>query len=151
MSLYEIKLLGKGGFAQVCLKRDKFTNKEYAVKIINTITDLLSQLQMCSVVTCEAEDAYTLFEVLNDRALEIPDLDLIKDKLLQKYYTAHCHDSRCDSIVEFTDDRWHSIFDGLSAKRSSLISYYSATFICADPELDNKNNPRYRRPSRWRK
>ena len=36
MSLYEIKLLGKGGFAQVCLKRDKFTNKEYAVKIINT-------------------------------------------------------------------------------------------------------------------
>ena len=36
INLDEIKLLGQGGFAQVHLKRDKFTKKEYAVKIINT-------------------------------------------------------------------------------------------------------------------
>ena len=123
----------------------KNTPEEKTIEILRLISDLLSQLQMCSVVTCETEDAYTLFEVLNDRALEIPDLDLIKDKFLRKYYVGHCGESNCDSIIETTDDRWHAIFDGLSATKCSLISYYSVSFIHADPELDNKNIPRFRK------
>ena len=52
MNLDEIKLLGKGGFAQVHLKRDKFTKKEYAVKIINTSNlDLKTKHLMVKEIT----------------------------------------------------------------------------------------------------
>lgn len=43
---------------------------------------MLEHIKFCVIITGNENDAYTLFEVLNDRALDIEDLDLIKNLFL---------------------------------------------------------------------
>ena len=50
---------------------------EYTNELISEIDSMLEHIKFCVIITGNENDAYTLFEVLNDRALDIEDLDLI--------------------------------------------------------------------------
>ena len=54
-------------------------------KMIDLIDVMLENIQFCVIVTGNERDAYTLFEVLNDRSLQVDDLDLIKNLFFKKY------------------------------------------------------------------
>ena len=43
------------------------------------LEELIENVKFCVIMTGNERDAYTLFEVLNDRAMEIDDLELIKN------------------------------------------------------------------------
>lgn len=52
--------------------------EEYIKKLSQAIKKILEKIKLCVVVTGKEKDAYTLFEVLNDRNFPVEDLELIK-------------------------------------------------------------------------
>ena len=69
-------------FDKIKSKTDYSKCEDYLDRVqamIDTINSMISNLKFCVIITDNTKDAYTLFEVLNDRALEIDDLDLIRN------------------------------------------------------------------------
>ena len=121
---------------------------EYSVSLIETINYMLDNIKFCVIITGNERDAYTLFEVLNDRALEIEDLDLIKN-LFYKWYCNHTvneDDNEIDKCIEVVDRIWvEQIFPSNTGKEcSKLISFLAAEFFTADDSLKYNDNARYR-------
>src|SRR5699024_3782691 len=54
-------------------------------QILRFMKEFLENVRFCVIMTGNERDAYTLFEVLNDRAMEIDDLELIKNLFLKAY------------------------------------------------------------------
>ena len=57
-------------------------------ELLRFITEIIENIRFCVIMTGNERDAYTLFEVLNDRAMEIDDLELIKNLFLKAYCTS---------------------------------------------------------------
>lgn len=118
-----------------------------AKKLIDHIKNMVERIKLCVIITGNEKDAYTLFEVLNDRALEIEDLDLIKN-LFYKWYCKHTDDtdSEIDETIEEVDQIWvEKVFPAETGKeRSKMISFFAANFFTADDSLKFNDNERYR-------
>ncbi|MFQ9514380.1 MAG: DUF262 domain-containing protein [Eubacterium sp.] len=120
---------------------------DYTSEIIGEIELMLENINFCVIVTGNENDAYTLFEVLNDRALEIEDLDLIKNLFYKWYCNNTSEDERTvDSCIEEVDEIWvEMVFPPETGKeRAKLISYFAATYFTADETLKYNDNERYR-------
>lgn len=120
---------------------------DYTKELIDKVDDMLNNIKFCVIITGNEKDAYTLFEVLNDRALEIEDLDLIKN-LFYKWYCNHSseEDNKIDRTIEEIDKIWvENVFGGDARKeKSKMISYFAAVFFTADGSLKYNDNERYR-------
>lgn len=122
---------------------------EITAKLINTIDNMINNIRFCVIITGNENDAYTLFEVLNDRSLEIEDLDLIKN-LFYKWYCNHSEDDdeTIDSTIEEIDSIWvEKVFPPEEARgkeKSKLISFLAAEYFTADGSLKFNDNERYR-------
>ena len=121
---------------------------DYATSLIDAIDLMLENIKFCVIITGKEKDAYTLFEVLNDRALEIEDLDLIKN-LFYKWYCHHAAgetDDDIDACIEEVDKIWvENVFPSDTGKeRSKLISFFATEFFTADDSLKFNDNERYR-------
>lgn len=111
---------------------------------IEVIDDMLNNLEFCVIISEETDDAYTLFEVLNDRACAVSDISLIKNQYLKRYCVT-TDDADEDDNIEEIDELWGSIFnDNLLDKRVGKISYFATVYLTGNQTLDNKNNPKYR-------
>lgn len=105
---------------------------------------MLNNLEFCVIVSEETDDAYTLFEVLNDRACKVSDISLIKNQYLKRYCLT-TEDLDKDDNVEEIDELWGNIFDdNISNARVGKISYFATVYLTGDQDLDNKNNPKFR-------
>ena len=118
---------------------------EYIVKLENAMKNILDNINFCVVVTGREKDAYTLFEVLNDRNFPVEDLELIKN-LFYKYYCKNSENNdNTDYFIEKADTKWGEIFsDTIGKEQSKLISYLAAQYFTADGRLKYNDNERYR-------
>lgn len=118
-------------------------------KTIKLIDEFLKKVKFCLIQTGRAEDAYTLFEVLNDRALTLNDLDLIKNQFYKKF----CNDNvdrldntTIDSILKAREEQWGDrIFVPTLRKQDpTLISYFTTSFLSANTDITFSSKERYR-------
>lgn len=114
---------------------------------ISVITELLTNLSFCVVVTENEDDAYKLFEVLNDRSLGMQDLELIKNHFYREYCMKSGEEDNAtiDSNIAQLEEIWNSnVFEGIGITESRLISYFAAVYFTSNKELDNKNDAKYK-------
>lgn len=120
---------------------------EYVYKLISSLEGIVNNIKLCVIITGNEKDAYTLFEVLNDRALEIDDLDLIKN-LFYKWYCTKSNesDAEIDSYIEKADRMWVEdvFYPGIGVDRTKLISFLAAEYLTADSTLKYADKEKYR-------
>ena len=114
-------------------------------KIISSFTD---EVKVCIVQTGNPEDAYTLFEVLNDRALALDDLDLIKNEFY-KNFVLYCgtktSEEKKDNILQSLDDQWvNDIYDNTRDYEKKLITYLSIVYITGSDSITYDKSKDYR-------
>ncbi|PMK06289.1 DUF262 domain-containing protein [Vibrio splendidus] len=115
--------------------------------IIDCIKQYLEQVKVCVVQTGNARDAYTLFEVLNDRSLALDDLDLIKNQFYKTYVLSNQgkSESHIDSLLQQLDDQWvDTIFNSSTASLNKLITYFATCYITGSTEVLYNKGDGYR-------
>lgn len=122
---------------------------QLAEELAETIREVVENLQFCVVMTGNERDAYTLFEVLNDRAMEIDDLDLIKNL----FYKTYCQksdesDKEIDEIIGEEDKRWGEVIfpPDIGSNRAKRVSFYATIYLTADTSLKLGGAEKYREP-----
>ncbi len=132
------------------LKERNIKNNSTPTKVIedmiSDIKSMLNSLSFCKILTGNESDAYTLFEVLNDRALVVDDLELVKNMFFKKYCNSSADtDSTKDKRIEKLDELWgNSIFYRTGVTQTQIISYCGSVFLTGKPELVTNKNQRYR-------
>ena len=119
---------------------------EHIVALENIMKKILENINFCVVVTGREKDAYTLFEVLNDRNFPVEDLELIKNLFYKYYCKKNEDDESTDEYIEKADTKWGKIFSDVTGKKeqSKLISYLAAQYFTADGRLKYNDNEKYR-------
>lgn len=118
-----------------------------AREILRFMKEMIENIRFCVIVTGNERDAYTLFEVLNDRAMEIDDLELIKNLFLKAYCnTSGDMDEIIDKNIGVLDEIWgDEIFTrDLTDAHTKLISYLGALYLTADESMFTNKIERYR-------
>ena len=116
-------------------------------KMISFMKEMIENVRFCVIMTGNERDAYTLFEVLNDRAMQIDDLELIKNLFLKAYCnTSGDVDSLIDINIGTLDQIWgDEIFTrDLSDAHTKLISYLGTLYLTADESTFTNKIERYR-------
>jgi hypothetical protein len=109
----------------VAEKADSFSSpekaKDYFLRLLNYINDTVRVVEF---VLPTDEAAYTIFETLNDRGLELAPLDLVKNYLFSK-----AEKFRPGSLPEF-EERWSAMMTVLSSARADafLRAFWSTRF-----------------------
>lgn len=113
---------------------------------IDIADEIIKNMSICIVLTENENDAYKLFEVLNDRSLEVMDLELIKNHFYKEYCIKSTDsEDRKDRNITSLDEIWtEKIFANLTLARTNLISYLSAVYLTNDKELTDKNDAKYK-------
>lgn len=110
----------------------------------------LKEVKLCVIQTGEVDDAYTLFEVMNDRALALDDLDLIKNQFFKEFVqknSAQLDDETLDSNMQLLDRQWgDEIFNasGIRENSKKLVSYFGTVYLTGDDSITNTKNEKYR-------
>lgn len=132
-----------------CLK-ERAQGNEKPIKCIEQmiadISCMLDNLSFCKILTGNEQDAYTLFEVLNDRALAVDDLELVKNMFFKKYCNKSADKENIkDKNIESLDDLWgDTIFKGTGATQTQIISYCSSVYLTGTTELVTNKGQRFR-------
>ena len=116
-------------------------------ELLRFMTEIIENIRFCVIMTGNERDAYTLFEVLNDRAMEIDDLELIKNLFLKAYCTSSGDpDQIIDKNIGTLDQIWgDEVFTrDLTTAHSKLISYLAALYFTADEKAFTNKLERYR-------
>ncbi len=110
-------------------------------KAIELADEIVENMSLCIVLTENENDANKLFEVLNDRALEVEDLELIKNHFYKEYCTkSNDTDEKKDNVITELDELWaDKIFCGNVDYQNKLISYLAAVYLTCDKELSYKD------------
>lgn len=112
---------------------------EIAQEIIAKAEKFLKEIALCVVQTGNANDAYTLFEVLNDRSLALDDLDLIKNQFYKNFVLKNKNNYtnlEIDNILHKLDNQWiENIFSNEPAQKRKLIAYLAIVFITGDEKI----------------
>ena len=114
---------------------------------LDFIREVIENVKFCVIMTGNEKDAYTLFEVLNDRALEIDDLELIKNLFLKAYcVSSGDKDVIIDQNVGELDRIWgDEIFTrDMTVTHTKLVSYLGTIYITADEKAFINKVERYR-------
>ncbi|WP_343316444.1 DUF262 domain-containing protein [Acinetobacter soli] len=111
------------------------------------VGDFLREVKLCLIQTGNTEDAYTLFEVLNDRALALDDLDLIKNLFYKNFVIKNdMPDTKKDRILQNLDQQWiEKIYQsGISDAEKKLVTYLAIAFISGSTQITHKATKDYR-------
>lgn len=128
--------------AKINVANDNAGIMEICEKAIELADGIIRNMSLCIVLTENENDANKLFEVLNDRALEVEDLELIKNHFYKEYCTKSSDsDEQKDNRITELDELWaDKIFSGNGEFRNRLISYLTAVFFTCDKELGYKDD-----------
>ena len=116
-------------------------------KMIDDISEMINNINFCMIMTGNERDAYTLFEVLNDRALKIEDLDLIKNLYYKEYCTkSNDDDNYIDARIQELDEIWgDKVFSrDLPDAKIKLLSYLGTIYLTADEDVFINKVEKYR-------
>lgn len=130
------------------LTQEDATPKVKCQQMIQCLDDIIDSLKFCIISTCNYEDAYTLFEVLNDRALAIEDIDLIKNMLFRTYcQQSDDTEDEKDKNIQKLDELWgNDIFsNGISVNQSKLIQLLGTSYLTGDSSIMYNEDSRFRK------
>lgn len=121
-------------------EKDGLSEFFYAQALTNKITDFLNSIQLCVIETGNPDDAYTLFETLNERSLALDNLDLIKNQFFKKFVESnHISDTVKNKGIEELDSFWNQeIFKGTGKKEKSLITFLAIAYITGNNNISPK-------------
>lgn len=124
------------------VNNDKASLMDICEKAIEFSDEVIRNMSLCVVLTENEKDANKLFEVLNDRALEVEDLELIKNHFYKEYCTKSTdNDDDQDKHITQLDELWaDKIFNGNGEFKNRLISYLAAVYLTCDKELSYKDD-----------
>jgi uncharacterized protein with ParB-like and HNH nuclease domain len=110
--------------------------------MIHLIDLFLERVEFVSIQTTQQNDAYTLFEVLNDRSLALSDLDLIKNKFYKHYCEGPSLEEEKDeeeqnNLITELEDIWANMEKKLVSNRG-LIAYFAIQYITKSETLSDK-------------
>ncbi|TFZ60140.1 DUF262 domain-containing protein [Photobacterium damselae subsp. piscicida] len=93
------KLVSKASLKKVFGLTDNVSNEKY-IELINLLIDLIvDHLKVIRVNVLNSDDAYTIFEILNARGINLSPVDLIKNKVLQEWGTTY--------PIDFAKHKWN--------------------------------------------
>lgn len=115
---------------------------EICEKAIQLLDEIVKNMSLCIVLTENESDANKLFEVLNDRSLDVEDLELIKNHFYKEYCTkSDDTDEEKDRRITELDELWaDKIFSNNGEARNKLISYFASVYLTCDTELVYKDD-----------
>ena len=117
---------------------------DMAKKMVDYLGEIIEHLSFCMILTTDPDDAYTLFEVLNDRALDVDDLELVKNHFYKVYcqHSPQISDSDKNKEIDKLDKLWvEEIFKDTKPKTEKrLIAYLATIFLTQSEQYDNKND-----------
>lgn len=119
----------------------------YARALSLKISDFLKQIQICVIETGNPDDAYTLFETLNERSLALDNLDLIKNQFFKTFVesnNADMSETEKDVFIQELDNFWNEeIFKETAIKGKALITFLAVAYITGStvitPKQTDKN------------
>lgn len=124
------------------------TSFAVAEKLNLEMTNFLENIQLCVIETGNTEDAYTLFEVLNDRSLALDNLDLLKNQFYKTYVlTNDINEIEKDKNIAHLDDQWYEDIFKKSRPEGAkkLISFLGVTYLTGDKSLSIKQSDKFLR------
>lgn len=84
-------------------------SNELYIVLLNKLSDLiLDHLKIIRVNVLNNDDAYTIFEILNARGINLSPVDLIKNKVLQEWNSQY--------PMDFAKGKWNGISSNLSSR-----------------------------------
>lgn len=113
----------------------------YARVLTEKISDFLQQIQICVIETNNPDDAYTLFETLNERSLALDNLDLIKNQFFKCFVETNKNlsESVKDKSIEELDSFWNDeIFKGAGIQEKGLITFLAVAYITGSTKITPK-------------
>ena len=116
--------------------------------LLTASTKFLTNVRMCLVQTGDAHDAFTLFEVLNDRSVALDDLDLMKNEIYKAFVEQNTSvlDNEIDKALEAADKTWtEDVFDKQGVKSSKLIAYFAISFLSGSKTATHTQEPTIRK------
>lgn len=106
---------------------------------IQILDELLNKLHVCEIITKKSDDAYKLFETLNDRAEGVSDLELMKDYFYKYYVKTSGEGKRAiNNGLRELDKIWVEGLNSYEKEVRLWIAYCSTTFITG--RVDIKKN-----------
>ena len=114
-------------------------------ELINYIDSMLRNLQLCVIITGNEKDAYSLFEVLNDRSLEVDDLDLVKNMFMREYCHGQDEKKDIEDEIDMLDTTWvNDVFSSDPGdKQKKLIAFLGTEYLTADESISMKQTSKY--------
>ncbi|HHX8749918.1 TPA: DUF262 domain-containing protein [Morganella morganii] len=102
------KLVSKPSIKKFFNISGSISNKLY-INLLNKLSDLiLDHLKVIRVNVINNDDAYTIFEILNARGINLSPVDLIKNKVLQEWSSQY--------PMDFAKEKWNGISSNLSSR-----------------------------------
>lgn len=131
-----------------------FTNKKGNIKslsktelIVENMNKFIDNIEFCIIQTGSINDAYTLFEVLNDRSLALNDLDLIKNLFYKHFCQNTTEDEyQVNSYIEELEELWNGRAFKLNDPDyyKKLVSFFSTIFLTGNSEINYNEREKYR-------
>lgn len=108
---------------------DRNTPYDKLCGYISLIDEMLENIKLCMIVTSDEDDAYKLFETLNDRSESVNDLELLKN-YFYKTYTETSGERQQDVNAEISrlDDGWRKIFFSYIELEAEIFEYMTVLF-----------------------
>ncbi|PWD83306.1 DUF262 domain-containing protein [Ignatzschineria cameli] len=128
----------------------KLNSFSIAEKIVAEMDNFLENIHFCVIETGNTDDAYTLFEVLNDRSLALDNLDLLKNQFYRNFVLNNpSNDIKKDQYISELDDQWYDeIFKkSLPESAKKLIVFLGVSYITGDTSLSIKQPDKFIRDS----
>lgn len=125
-------------------KSKKQKSHQTAIWTAREIESYLKSIELCVVSTPKEEDAYTLFEVLNDRGIALDDLDLVKNLHYKKYALnseKELEDNYSETSnlvtenIEQMENLWGEVFQNVPNFKKNVISYSTISYITGNHTL----------------
>lgn len=107
-------------------KLDELPDKNEGVALATLLDETVARKLLFILITVEDElNAYTVFETLNARGIELSSTDLIKNYLFSKI--------RVESDIETIQRRWQKLIDTVRQEKfPDFLRYY---FLCEQPDI----------------
>lgn len=96
---------------------------------INLIDEMLENIKLCMIVSSDEDDAYKLFETLDDRSESVNDLELLKN-YFYKTYTETSGEPQKQVLknISMLDNRWRDIFFKYEELEPEIFEYMTVFF-----------------------
>jgi len=129
-------------------EKDKKNRKVRQVShgMVDRIDEFLEKVNICQIETRNEDDAYTLFEVLNDRGIDLEDLDLVKNLHFKRFATTTTENEQTSKILDELDAVWGDVYKyEIPEFKKELIAGIASFYISGDKSLGKAKGNQFRK------